>query len=164
MFKPIFAVISLMISFAASAATTVFTLGPPMTNYLPILTQDGVATGGLWYVDYVYDCALKPSCQGLPQASVEIVLPSDPKNPGNMLYLYGCIGTVTLDTRPSAQGSATQQPDGVLVSNEVCGAYTGSVTYNYISVLQKHCSSGHPSCVSKYYPVLVSGSGTLTSQ
>jgi hypothetical protein len=154
---------AMVLSAATQAATTVFTLGPPTNNYLPVLTQDGEPTSGIWYANYVFDCALRPSCSGLPQSGIEIVLPNDPTNPGYRLYLYSCAGTVTLDTRPYAGGSAEQQPDGVLQSSEICGTWSGTITYNYISVLQKHCSSGHPACAAKYYPVLVSGSGMLRS-
>lgn len=160
-----------LILFASAAAwadvTTVYTLGPPTGNHLPALTQDGEPTGGLWYVDYVYDCALKQSCSGSPQASLEITLPNDPTNPGNRLFLNGCVGIVAVDTRPQ-YAAKTQQAPGVLQSTETCGTlagktWTGTITYNYLSVLQRHCSAGHPVCVSAYYPVLVAGSGTLTT-
>jgi hypothetical protein len=139
---------------AAQADTTVFTLGPPYVNYLPVLTQDGVPTSGLWDQYYVYDCALKQECYGLPQHEIGIVLPT--------FSVMGCVGTVLVDTRPRL--SKYPQPDGILQSSEVCyGDWTGVITYNYQSILQKHCSAGHPACASEYWPVLVSGSGTLTS-
>lgn len=146
---------------AAQADTTVFTLGPPYVNYLPVLTQDGVPTNGLWDQYYVYDCALKQECTGLPQAQIGIILPAAPFN-------ITCTGTVQVDTRPWL--SKVKLPDGILQSNVVCGPWyggpvgnwSGTITYNYQSILQKHCSSGHPACASEYWPILVSGGGTLT--
>lgn len=156
MLKLILAMAASMLSLAAQAATTVFTLGPPYVNYIPVLTQDGVPTNGLWDQYYIYDCALKQECYGLPQSQIGIVLPAAPFN------VMGCMGTVITDTRPWL--SKTKLPDGILQSSLLCyNGVTGVVTYNYQSVLQKHCSSGHPACASQYWPVLVSGSGTLST-
>jgi hypothetical protein len=157
---------AMMLSAAAQAATTVFTLGPPYVNYIPVLTQDGVPTSGLWYQDYVYDCALNANCQQygqLPQASIEIVLPNDPTNPGATLYLYDCVGTVVVNTKPWV--SKTQLPSGIVQSTEVCSngsggpTWTGTITYNYQSIGRRSCNGR--ACGFLYYPVLVSGEGTL---
>jgi hypothetical protein len=147
---------AMILSAAAHAETTVFTLGPPTVNYVPVLTQDGVPTNGLWSQYYVYDCALKQECYGVPQHEIEIILPAAPFRVG------GCMGTVLTDTRPPL--SKYREADGILQSSLVCyNGVTGVITYSYQSVLQKHCSAGHPACASLYWPVLVSGSGTLTS-
>ena len=140
-----------LIASAAYADTTEFTLGAPNYDYVPVLTQDGNAVT-LW-TGYVFDCAIK-TCAGEPQAHITLKLPSG-------LDTY-CTGTLVLDTRP-AWASKTQQAPGEVVSNEVCGTWHGTLIYNYDSVLQQHCSSGHPGCSTAYYPVLVGGAGTLTT-
>jgi hypothetical protein len=162
----------LLSSTALADVTTDFTLGSQRNNYITATVQDGLPTSGLWSVDYLFDCGLTLLCgyySEQPQANIYLSLPSDPVNPGNRLGI-SCTGVVTLDTRP-AYAAKTQQPPGVLESTETCpfdeswysGTWTGTVTYNYLSVLQRHCSSGHPVCVSRYYPVLNGGSGSLTT-
>ena len=150
----------------AHAQTTDFTLGAPHNNYAPALYQDGQATSGLWYVDYVYDCALTTVvCPGYPQRSVAIEMPNDPSNAGQRFYV-SCTGVLISDNRPQ-RGSATQQPSGNLVSQETCtgnndSTWSGTLTYAYASAKQTHCSSGHPGCVTAYYPVMTGGFGDLT--
>jgi prepilin-type processing-associated H-X9-DG protein len=152
---------------AAVAQTTDFTLGAPHNNYAPVLYQDGHATSGLWYVDYVYDCALTTVvCPGYPQGSVAIEMPNDPANPGQRFYA-SCTGVLVSDNRP-ARGTATQQPSGNLVSQETCtgngnSTWSGTLTYSYASVKQTHCSGGRGGhCVTAYYPVMTGGYGDLT--
>jgi hypothetical protein len=162
----------LLSSTALADVTTDFTLGAEKVNYIVATVQDGQPTSGIWSVDFLFDCGLTRSCGFYgeqPQQQIYVTLPNDPVNPGHRLAV-SCTGVVSLDTRP-AYGSKTQQPPGVLESTETCpfneswysGTWEGTVTYNYISVLQRHCSSGHPVCISSYYPVLNGGSGSLTT-
>ena len=149
----------------AHAQTTGFTLGAPHNNYAPVLYQDGQPTSGVWYVDYAYDCALTTAvCPGYPQGSVAVEMPHDPSSPGARFYA-SCTGVLISDNRPP-RGSATQQPGGNLVSQETCAGsnnstWSGTLTYVYASVKQTHCSSGHPYCVTAYYPVMTGGYGDL---
>ena len=152
---------------AALAQTTDFTLGAPYNNYVPVLYQDTVATSQLWYVDYVYDCALTTKvCAGSPQGAVAIEMPNDPSAPGNRFYA-SCTGVLIADTRPT-WGSSTQQPAGNLQSHETCTGnsgsnWTGTLTYAYASVKQTHCSGGRGGhCVTAYYPVMTGGYGRLS--
>jgi hypothetical protein len=155
----------------AQNPTVIFTLGAPYNNYIPVLTENGVATSGTWYVDYVYDCALTTVvCSGGPQHAVSIAMPDDPVNPGQRFFA-GCTGVVTSNTVP-AYSKSTQQPPGSLQSYETCtvtepwytATWTGTLTYNYVSVLQRHCSSGRAGgCVTAYYPVFAGGSGSLST-
>jgi hypothetical protein len=164
--KSLIASLLLLSSTALADVTTNFTLGAPRVNYIPVLTQDGQPTSGVWSVDYIYDCGLS-GCYGGIQAKIYLTMPNDPINPGNRLNA-NCTGTITLDTIPQ-YGSKVQQPPGVLVSAQTCqfkeswysGTWTGTITYNYISVLQRHCANR--ACVTRYYPILTGGSGTLTT-
>jgi hypothetical protein len=168
------ALLTLTLSGVVSAQTnpsTSFTLAAPYNNYVPVNGQDGTAITPVWYANYVYDCALTTVvCSGGPQQNVGIVLPNDPVNPGSK-FNASCTGTLVLDTRP-AYSSTVQQPPGVLESSETCtvnepwytATWTGTLTYNYISVRQTHCGSGRGAhCVTAYYPVMIGGSGTLST-
>jgi len=97
----------------AQNPTVDFTLGSKYNNYIPVLTENGVATSGTWYVDYVYDCALTTVvCSGGPQHAVSISMPSDPVNPGQRFFA-DCTGVVTSNTVP-AYSKSTQHPPGGL--------------------------------------------------
>jgi hypothetical protein len=155
----------------AQNPTVDFTLGSKYNNYIPILTENGVATSGIWSVDYVYDCALTTVvCSGGPQHAVSISMPSDPVNPGQR-FSASCTGVVISNTVP-AYNKLTAQPPGSLQSDETCtvnepwytATWTGTLSYNYVSVLQRHCSSGRAgACVTAYYPVFAGGSGSLST-
>jgi hypothetical protein len=168
----ILALIASLLLCAVAQAQTVskFTLAAaPHGNYLPVATQDGVATSGIWDEDYIYDCAFAATCPGkLLQQHIAFSMPNNPAVPGQRFNGY-CTGVVTTNTVP-AYGAKTQQPPGILQSQETCTTneygypatiWTGTLTYNYVSVFQKHCSSF---CVSEWYPVLAGGSGTLTEE
>jgi hypothetical protein len=170
--KALIASLLLLSSTALADVTTSFTLGGQLGNYAVASTQDGQPTSGIWSVDYIFDCGLTHTCGTYgqqPLQNIYITLPNDPINPGNRLNI-NCTGVIDIDTRPTV-GSKVQQPPGVLEATETCqfkeswysGTWTGTITYNYKSVLQRHCSSGHPVCVTRYYPVLVNGTGALTT-
>jgi len=144
---------------AAQDVSTSFTLGTPTPSCIPVLTQDGFSTGG--------QGAVCPSSGG---ASIQISLPHDPINPGNPLNMSGCSVAVVSNTVPG-YGTATPAPPGSLVQRVSCAVaysyftatWSGTLTYNYNSVKQTHCSSGHPVCKTAYYPVWASGSGTFST-
>jgi hypothetical protein len=154
------------LSFASVAAaqdvTTSFTLGTPTTNCIPVLTQDGVSTGG--------QGAVCPS--GFSGgATMQISLPRDPINPGNPLNMYSCTAAVVSNTVPVFSTTTPGAP-GSLVQSVSCGVeysyfsatWTGTLTYDYDSVKQTHCVGGRGAhCVTGYYPVWASGSGTLST-
>lgn len=170
----ILALIASLLLCAVAQAQTVskFTLAATIHGeYIPVATQDGVPTSGIWDEDYIIDCALNASCPGKTlQQHIAFSMPNDPAVPGQRFNGY-CTGVVTTNTVP-AYGAKTQQPPGILQSQETCGeirnggivrgvTWTGTLTYNYVSVQQRHCSSG---CVTAWYPVFAGGSGTLTEE
>ena len=152
--------------FAAAAAAqdvgTTFTLGTPTANCIPLATQDGVSTNGQGAV-----------CPNgfYGGGSLQISLPNDPVNPGNSVDMYACTATVISNTVPPS-GTKTPSPPGALVQSVSCPVeysyfsttWTGTLTYNYVSVLQRHCSSGRGAhCVTAYYAVWSGGGGTFST-
>jgi len=142
---------------AAQDVTTSFTLGTPTTNCIPVLSQDGVSGGG---------GAVCPN----GGSAMQISLPHDPINPGYPLNMYPCTVAVVSNTVPG-YGTKVASPPGSLVQSVSCpvqysyftATWSGTLTYNYNSVKQTHCSGGHPVCVTAYYPVWASGSGTFST-
>jgi hypothetical protein len=147
---------------SAGNVCTAFTLGLPTTNCIPVLTQDGQAIPQ-------YAGAVCPS-GFYGGASLQITLPNDPVTPGNALSAYSCTTEVLSNTVPVI--SPSHQPAGSLVQGLTCtvnyGWYTatwnGTLTYDYSSVLQRHCNSGRGAvCKTNYYPVMEGGSGEIAT-
>jgi hypothetical protein len=141
---------------------TSFSLGPPTVNCIPVITQDGAATGG--------QGAVCPS-GFFGGAGLQIWLPKDPVSPGSSLSMYACTVAVVSNTVP-ASNSKTQGQPGSLVQSLSCPisysyfdtTWTGTLTYDYVSALQRHCTSGRGAhCVTAYYPVWAGGAGELAT-
>jgi hypothetical protein len=146
----------------AQTITTQFTLGRSTANCIPVTTQDGVPVA-------VGAGAVCP--QGFfGGGSVQVTLPNDPAFPGRALTMYICSASLISNTIPPM--SSTQQAPGSYVQALSCqvdyGYYTaqwdGTLTYDYISVRQTHCSSGRAGgCRTAYYPVMSGGNGILST-
>jgi hypothetical protein len=160
--KTIFTLLTLLFAIAAQAqdVSTSFTLGTPTANCIAVLTQDGAAASG----------AVCPS-GFFGGAGLQIWLQNDPIAPGQSLTLYACATSVVSNTVPS-YGTATQGPPGSLVTAITCTgnenwytpAWTGTLTYNYVSALRRRCVGGRGAhCVTNFIPVWASGSGALTT-
>jgi hypothetical protein len=139
---------------AAQDVVTSFTLGAPTSNCIPVLTQDGVDTAGQGSV-----------CPNgfFGGTGIQVWLPTDPISPGNSLTMYQCATSVASDTVP-AYNAKTQQAPGSLVQNLACqvqygyfsATWSGTLTYNYVGGRGAHCVTG-------FYPVWASGSGTIST-
>jgi len=162
--KPSFAMLALLFSIpvAAQDVSTSFTLGTPTSNCIPVQTQDGVSTNGQGAV-----------CPNgfFGGGGTQITLPNDPANPNNPLTIYTCTVGVISNTVPP-YSATTPGPPGALVQGLSCPVeysyfstvWTGTLTYNYVSVRERHCIGGRGAhCVTAYYPVWQSGSGTLST-
>jgi cysteine-rich repeat protein len=140
---------------------TTFTLGTPTSNCISVLTQDGQPIPQ-------YSGAVCPN-GFFGGAGMQITLPNDPTNPGYALTTYICTTAIVSDTVPGF--STTPQPPGTLTQSLSCtvnyGYYTatwsGLLDYNYVSVHQTRCSSGHPVCRTGYFPVWASGDGEIAT-
>lgn len=164
--KALFALALILISPAFAQSPTIqtsFTMGAPHNNYLPVLTQNGNATADEWWIDYVYDCDITTDVcpYGVTAGeSVQIVLPESPTHPGYELGV-NCLGTVTSPPIPSM--SHVPLPSMTLTSQLSCtdssfsqDKWTGTVNYVYQFVLKRTLRGA------AYYPIVVSGYGSLT--
>jgi hypothetical protein len=164
--KPVITCLLLLLCAAtvgqAQTITTQFTLRNATANCIPVTTQDGVPVA-------VGAGAVCP--QGFfGGGSMQVTLPNDPAFPGQALTMYVCSTSFISSTIPPV--SSTQQAPGSYVQALSCQAnygyymaqWDGTLTYDYSSVRQTHCSSGRGGyCRTAYYPVMSGGSGILST-
>jgi hypothetical protein len=147
---------------AAGNVCTTFTLAAPTSNCIPVLTQDGQPvpqfSGSICPVGF------------FGGAGMQITLPNDPVNPGNAFASYSCTTALVSNTVPMT--APTPQPPGSLIQSLSCAVnypwytatWTGTLTYNYVSVHQTHCSGGRGGgCRTQWYSVWSSGSGEIST-
>jgi hypothetical protein len=156
------AILTVLIPSAAMASQefdTTFTLGNPTSNCIPVTSQDGASvTDGSGEV-----CPLGFNGQG----DFQLLLPADPVAPGNPLGLTACqVSTISdtrvISTKPQPASSKVQSVGCTTSYGSFTATWSGTLTYNYVSVKQTKCSSGRGGhCVTQYYPVWLSGSGLL---
>jgi hypothetical protein len=148
---------------AAGNVCTSFTLGPPTSNCIPVLTQDGQAVPQ-------FSGAVCPN-GFFGGSSLQIQLPSDPVDPGNALVSYICSTTELSNTVPGVSFTAPQ-PAGSYVQSLTCtieynwytATWSGTLTYDYASVHQRRCSSGRGGyCRTGWFPVETGGSGEIAT-